>query len=236
MPIYQTTLRKRQEVARLTYLFEFDKPAGFDFIPGQYAGFTLINPSERDESGITRRFSIASIPEDHHLSIVTRIQNSAFKRELLKLSPQDSIKLAGPSGNFVLPPTSEPVIFIAGGMGIAPFFSMIKSEVAKNSHRPMTLFYGNQEQQDAAFLSELKDFATRKNNFKLVLALSQPNPDWQAEKGYITETMIRKYVSDLTLPIYYVCGGPVMVSNLQETLLEMNINPQQIRTEDFPGY
>ena len=98
MPIHKLKLVSRRDVARATVEFIFEKPAGLTFIPGQYAGFTLINPEETDASGITRRFSLSSTPDDEHIAITLRMQNSAYKRVLntmnigMKLNLHDPLK------------------------------------------------------------------------------------------------------------------------------------------------
>src|SRR5580658_7379298 len=115
MPLYTIKLIGRREVARATLIFDFEKPASFQFTPGQYAGLTLINPKETDAGGNTRRFSLLSTPADAHLSIATRIQASAYKRTLKDMALGSDIKLAGPSGNFVLhEEVSAPAVLIAG--------------------------------------------------------------------------------------------------------------------------
>jgi ferredoxin-NADP reductase len=113
---------------------------------------------------------------------------------------------------------------------------MIRDCAAKQPQRPITLFYGNQTTKDGAYLNELAALQQQMPNFKLVNALAAPDPDWQGETGYITHTMLRKYVVDLASPIYYICGSPSMVTVLQETLLEMGIEQERIKVEDFPGY
>src|SRR4051812_22974007 len=102
MPIHHLKLCNRQEIARGTLLFEFEKPAGLHFKAGQYGGFTLINPTETDANGITRRFSLLSIPDDPYLAIATRVQQSAYKRVLSTLPIGSEIKFAGPTGSFTL--------------------------------------------------------------------------------------------------------------------------------------
>ena len=63
-----------------------------------------------------------------------------------------------------------------------------------------------------------------------------PDDGWQGETGFVTDTMIRKYVPDFRAPIYYVCGSPVMVTAIQEMLAEMDLDEERIKVEDFPGY
>lgn len=238
MPIHNLKLIERREVARGTIVFVFEKPVGVTFKPGQYGGFTLINPSETDAGGITRRFSLLSAPDDNHLSIATRIQNSAYKRILNALSPGNEIKFAGPTGNFTLhEDTSTPAVFIAGGIGITPFYSMLRHAAKHRSPQQIYLFYGNQTQVDAAFLDELIQLERTHPPFKLIATMADdPDNTWQGETGFITHTMLKKYITDLTAPIYYICGSPAMVTTLQETLVEMDIDEERIHAEDFPGY
>lgn len=237
MPIHQLKLLNQFVAARNTVVLQFTKPEGFIFKPGQYGGFTLINPTETDSSGITRRFSLLSTPDDPHIAIVTRIQQSAFKRVLISLPIGSEIKFAGPTGNFILhEDINIPAVFIAGGIGIAPFYSMLKYVIQHEKERQCYLFYGNQCEADTAFFEELSRLAKEHTHFKLIPVFNQPSNTWQGETGFITHTILKKYIPNLSLPIYYVCGSPAMVTVLQETLAEMGIDEQKIRVEDFPGY
>lgn len=237
MPIHLLKLIAREEIARQTVQFSFAKPAGFDFKPGQYGGFTLINPSITDARGITRRFSFLSTPQDETLMIATRLLDSAYKKVLMTMPLGSEIKFAGPTGNFTLhDDPSIPAVFIAGGIGIAPFYSMIRAAIAAQRTQSLLLLYGNQTRADAPFLLELQTLAHSHPHFKCVPVLAMPEADWQGETGWINAALIQKYVKDLTNPIFYVCGSPVMVTTLQETLAELEIAAEQIRIEDFTGY
>lgn len=237
MPIHKLKLLSRRNVARATIEFIFEKPAGLTYIPGQYAGFTLINPLETDASGITRRFSLSSTPDEAHLAITLRMQNSAYKRVLNSLNAGDEIKFAGPTGNFTLHSDhTKPAVFIAGGIGITPFYSMLKYATTHQSPQKMFLFYGNQSLDDTAYLNEIKKLQTLNSQITFIPTLANPDQAWTGETGFITDSMIKKYISDLDTPIYYICGSPAMVTTLQETLAEMGINEDNIKVEDFPGY
>lgn len=237
MPIYKIKLLQRETVANNTIKLTFEKPAGMNFIAGQYGGFTLINPADTDAQGITRRFSFLSAPHDEQLMIVTRVQNSAFKRNLQNLPLQQEIKLAGPSGNFVLHEDENiPAVFIAGGIGIAPFYSMIRDALHRKPGQKIILFYGNQTLADSAFMAELQQMEKEFPQFKMVAAMANPAADWKGAVGFITDELIVKNVGDLDVPVYYVCGSPGMVAALQQVLLELQISPEKIKVEDFPGY
>jgi ferredoxin-NADP reductase len=236
MPIYTVKLLTRKEVASNTLVCTFEKPAGFSFQAGQYAGFTHIQPSATDNRGNTRRFSLLSAPEAPYLEIATRMQSpSAFKRVLLNMAIGEEIKLAGPTGLFTLhADASQAAIFIAGGIGIAPFYSMLHAKAA-HAHS-ITLFYGNQSLAEAAFLTELQTLASSRQNFRFIPTLNVAPATWSGETGYINAQMLEKYLTDFATPIFYICGSPVMVTTLQETLIEMGISEKHIRVEDFPGY
>jgi len=237
MPIYTLQLQAKREVAYKTLQLSFNKPAGFHFKPGQYGGFTLINPLHSDAGGITRRFSLLSSPDDPHIVIATRIQPSAYKRSLEELPVGGEIKFAGPTGIFTLPEdTTKPVVLIAGGIGIAPFFSMICYNSKHHPERKIILFYGNQTVNDAAFLEELLAIERMNDNFVFIPTMANADETWMGETGYVNDNMIKKYVSDKESALYYICGSPVMVTAIQELLAEMGLNEDFIFTEDFPGY
>lgn len=237
MPIYNLKLQNRYSVAANTEAFEFTKPPGFQFTAGQYGGFTLMQPTHVDERGATRRFSFMSAPSDDHLAIVTRLQTSAYKQSLNALPIGSDIKFAGPSGNFILHPELEiPAALIAGGIGIAPFYSMLRDEWQRQSTREIYLFYGNRSAADSAFMDELIAGAHAHKNFHLISVMEQAEENWQGERGYITNDIIRRHIADIMSPIYYVCGAPKMVTVLQETVFEMGIPTDRVKVEDFPGY
>lgn len=237
MPIYKLKLIDKREIARGTWVFVFEKPDGFTFKPGQYGGFTLINPSETDLGGITRRFSLLNTPDDNHISFATRLQNSAYKRVLHALPIDGEMKFAGPTGTFTLHEnTSVPAVMIAGGIGITPFYCMIKHATQHQSPQKMFLFYGNPQPNVAAFLDKLLKLQNENPKFKLIATMDKADPTWKGETGFVSDTIIKKYIKDLAEPYYYICGSPVMVTALQETLAEMGIDEDRIKVEDFPGY
>ncbi len=240
MPLYKIKLLDRQEVAQGTVLFTFEKPAGFTFKPGQYGGFTLIDAKETDANGMTRRFSLLSTPDDAHIAIATRLfaVTHAFKRVLNALPLGSEVKFAGPTGAFTLhEDITIPAVFIAGGIGISPFYSMIRHGAQHRIPQSLTLFYGNPTPTHAAFLNELVELHKTHTHFKCVATMDKVDAaDWSGETGFISTSMIKKYVPDLSVPFYYICGSPVMVTAMQELLVEMGIDEDKIRVEDFPGY
>lgn len=237
MPIYKIKLLQRELIANNTIKLTFEKPAEIKFQSGQYGGFTLIDPAESDAKGHTRRFTILSNPYDTNLAIATRIQNSTYKHHLQTMEIGKEIKFAGPSGNFVLPDDiSVPVIMIAGGIGITPFYSMIHDALKRHSEREITLFYGNRTLADSAFIDEFFNLTEQLPHFKFIPVLENPPEEWTGAAGYITDELLVKNIPDLDKPMYYLCGSPTMVTAMQQMLQELQIPNDHIRAEDFPGY
>src|SRR5262245_11042654 len=157
MSTYTVKLKGRQEVAEGTMAFHLEKPAGFQFKPGQYINVTLINPRETDDEGSTRSFSIASAPFEEDLVVATRMRDTAFKRVFKTLSVGSEIRISGPWGSFTLQADeSRPAVFLVGGIGITPFRSIILQAAKNRLAHKLYLFYSNRRPEDAAFLEELQ--------------------------------------------------------------------------------
>ena len=119
--------------------FQFEKPPGFDFKPGQSADLTLLNPSETDSEANVRTFSIASAPFEDQLMFATRMRDTAFKRSLKKMPLGTAVKMDAAIGSFTLHKNSaKPAVFLAGGIGITPFSSIVRQ--ADHDHAPHKLY------------------------------------------------------------------------------------------------
>jgi len=124
MRAYQSTLLGRTPVAEGTMAFQFEKPPDFVFKAGQYIDLTLSGSQHGSSNGLTHTFSIASSPFDEELLVTTRMRNTVFKQALSFLPIGSGVKIEGPMGSFRLHNnTTGPAVFLAGGIGIAPFLS-----------------------------------------------------------------------------------------------------------------
>lgn len=240
MPTYTVKLLRREQVAEGTMSFYFDKPTGFQFKPGQYLDCSLMDPPETDAEGNIRTFSIASAPAEKDLMVATRMRDTAFKRVLKRMPLGSQLKIDGPLGSFTLHSNaSRPAVFLAGGIGITPFRSMIVNATREGLAHRVVLFYSNRRPEDSAFLQELQQIGSENNNCQTICVMTKmekSNHRWDGQTGYIDKAMLARFLPDVAAPIYYIAGPPAMVTAMKETLTGAGVNEDDIRSEDFAGY
>jgi ferredoxin-NADP reductase len=239
-PAVTSVLQGRREVAQGTMAFRFQKPPGWQFKAGQYLDMTLIDPPETDAEGNTRSFSIASGPHEDTLMIATRLRDTAFKRVLKTMSIGGAVTIEGPSGDLTLPDDSaRPIVFLAGGIGITPFRSMLVEAAHEKLPQRLFLFYSNRRPEDAPFLAELRALAKENQRFTLIATMSEMTSSqrpWNGETGLIDHAMLSRHLKDTVSPVYYVAGPPDMVQALGGMLKKHSIPDQDIHAEEFSGY
>lgn len=237
---FSTSLLGREEVAKDTVAFHLKKPDGFHFSAGQAVYVTLPDLAESDPKGRVRTFSIASPPQQTDLVIATRMRDTSFKRGLASLPLGSTIEIEGPYGDLSLhADASRPAIFLAGGMGITPFRSMILDATKRGLSHRLLLFYSIRSPNDAAFLAELAELETQNPRFKMIATVTGKEgarSDWRGERGRITREMVMKQVNDAAAPIYYVAGPPAMVAAMEALLRDAGVVNDSIRAEAFSGY
>ncbi|MDB5167100.1 MAG: hypothetical protein JWN26_245 [Candidatus Saccharibacteria bacterium] len=207
------------------------------FKAGQYIELTL--PHEHpDDRGIRRTFSIASRPGDQYikLGLVTAIPSSTFKTALLALSPGTIVRATEVGGSFVLPDNiDEPIVMIAGGIGITPFRSMIDDLIAKQEKRPVVLFYAAR-QENLLVYGGLLNEARKQLGIMIVPIVAQPSSTWAGEKGYLDMQTIERYVGNVYEHTFYISGPNAMALSFREQLRAAGITPSRIKTDYFSGY
>jgi len=241
---FEVALKGKKQIAERTMAFVFEKPNGFQFRAGQHIRMALIDPSETDSEGNSRFFSLASTPQDADLVIAMRMRDTAFKRVLGRMQIGEKaliqILLDVPHGAFALrDDASKLVVMLAGGIGIAPAYSMIKDATERKLPHKIFLFYSNRRPEDAPYLDELQQLAKQNPSFKLIVTMTEPEMSahsWQGETGLINHSMLRRYVDDPQSPIYYIAGLPEMVSAMKKLLTDLGINEGYIQAEEFLGF
>ncbi len=220
--------------------FRFEIPSGWVFQAGQFLDMTLLHPSETDAEGNIRSFSIASGPGEDTLMIATRMRNTAFKRVLKAMPIGTAVTLEGPSGDLTLHnDATRPAVFLAGGIGITPFRSMLLHAAQEKLPHRLFLFYSNRRPEDAPFLDELKALEKKHPRFTLVATMTDmatSRRTWNGETGVIDHAMLSRQLSDTASPIYYIAGPPAMVNGLHDMLRQQAVDESDIRAEEFSGY
>jgi len=240
MPEYEAILKSKELLCKGTSALYFEKPEGFEFKPGQFADFTLLETGAIDSAGNTRTLSIASAPHEDHLMVAMRIRDTGFKRVVNALPGGTPLLLEGPYGNLTLHKnTARPAVFLAGGIGITPFRSMIwHATEARCAHR-IYLFYSIRQLEEAAFLKELQSIEAINPRYRFVptITRSEKAPlEWRGETGHINEQMLGRWAPGLRTSIFYVAGPPTMVSSMRGMLNSLGVCDDDVRAEEFAGY
>lgn len=232
-------IKEKKEIADGTILVVFDLLGEeITFKPGQYFFVTLINPPFNDDNGLTRHFTILNSPaEKGIIAMATRIRESAFKRSLKEMPVGSEVEIKSIQGAFVLPEDiNHQFVFIAGGIGITPFISMLRFIKDNNLPYKVTLIYSNRNKKSAAFFEELEQTGEDNPNIKVIFTMTQ-DEEWFGEKRRIDEEFIKNYISDdLNAYTYFISGPEAMVENINKVLIDSGIDEKNIRKEIFSGY
>ena len=240
MPKFETTLTSNETVAEGTMAFHFAKPAGFAFKPGQSMNVSLIEPPETDAKGNARTFSIVSAPHENELVIATRMRDTAFKRVLKAMPAGGRLGLRGPAGLFTLDPAdARPAVFLAGGIGVTPFVSMLRDAAQSGLARDLWLFYSNRRPEDAAFLDELMALPKRNPKIRFVgtmVEMDKSSRSWSGDRGFLDRAMLERHLKSLAGNVYYIAGPPGLVEAMQRMLTGASVAEDAIHTDEFIGY
>jgi len=232
-------IAESREVAKGTLYVVFDLLGHeVEFKAGQYFWVTLIDPPYDDEKGPKRHISVASSPNDRGvLALCTRLRDSAFKRSLAELPVGAEVEVEDPKGTFVLPEnTDRPYVFIAGGIGITVFRSMLRYIAAEKLPHRVTLVYSNRDRESTPFLDELAELERTCPNLSVVLTMTE-DEDWDGEARRVDAEMLRDHLEgDLEEYTYLVAGPPQMVEGIVEALKGADIPEDHIQPARFSGY
>ena len=221
----------------LDFVFSADQKVPFK--PGQYMEWTLPH-SRSDSRGNRRYFTMASSPteKDLRLGIKFYQKGSSFKKAMLSMDATTPIAADHPSGDFVMPENqNQKLAFIAGGIGVTPFRSMIKYLIDTNDPRSITMLY-SEKNADELVYKDVFEEARQKLNHKIVYTLTQPAGSLPANSvaGMINAQTIKVQIPDYQERLFYISGPHSMVSAMTEILSSLGVNKRQIKTDFFPGY
>ena len=232
------TLLRVEKMASGCYDFVFQPNRRLRFAPGQYLDWTL-DVRHADDRGNRRSFTIASAPGDAEVRLGVKFYRgpSAFKRSLLNLKPGDLIYGSHLGGSFILPRDAEQKLaFIAGGIGVTPFRSMVQDMIDRQDRRSVIMLYGNNKVDEIAY-ADVFERATWELGFKTVYAVADGSAAGaNVHRGFIDVGLIQREVPDYLERIFYISGPRSMVVRFQKMLKDLGVSRSRIKVDFFPGF
>jgi predicted ferric reductase len=205
----------------------------FDFSPGQFQFLTFY----RGKQGEEHPFTISSSPTQNGFVTSSIKESGDFTKSIREIRANDRVAIQAPFGRFsyVLHPEEHDTVFIAGGIGITPFMSMLRHMRDTNADKDVLLLYANVSEQDIVFRAELDAIAAGKcPRLNVVYVLNKPTAEWRGERGFIDRGLIRKYCRDeVGTRSFYICGPPTMMTALIATVIELGAPSSRVRSERF---
>lgn len=232
-------LKAKVQLAPDVYDFIFAPTQKFAFAPGQYMEWTL-GHTHSDNRGNRRYFTLASSPTEDHVRLGVKFyqNSSSFKNALLAMDERSEIVATQVAGDFVLPDDpNQKCVFIAGGIGITPFRSMIKYLVDTQQRRPIVLVYANKTVNDIVY-KDVLDQAQQQVGIKTIYTVTDTRalpPSWRGHVGQISPQLIMDEVPDYMDCVFYISGPPRMVDSFKALLHQLHIKDNQIKTDFFSG-
>ncbi|MEP7288669.1 MAG: RnfABCDGE type electron transport complex subunit D [Chloroflexota bacterium] len=233
-------LKDRIQTAPDTFDFIFTPNRKLSFAPGQYMEWTL-GHDHPDSRGNRRYFTLASSPTERDLILGVKFyrNSSSYKQSMLEMDRDSEIVAAQLTGDFVLPrDPKQRLVFIAGGIGITPFRSMIKYLLDTKQKRSITLFYANRTANEIVY-KDVFDRAQHELGIRTIYTLTDTNnipAGWRGKTGYISAKMIKDEVPYYRNCVYYLSGPNSMVTSFEEALLKLGVAKDHIKTDFFPGF
>ncbi len=219
--------------------FTLEADTQLQFRPGQYMEWTL-GHAKTDSRGNRRYFTLASSPTESNAILGVKFYDkpSSYKKRMLQMQPGDTIIGGQLSGDFILPDDpQQKLVFIAGGIGVTPFRSMVKYLLDTGEVRDITLLYSNRTAEEVAYVDVFNQ-AQSELGVRMVYTLTDKTqvPDWwQGHTDYIDQMFIEQEVPDYHERMFYISGSHSMVTSVRDLLTNMGVARNKIKTDFFPG-
>ncbi len=233
------TLKETKVAGAGIYDFVFEPDRTFPYKPGQYMEWTL-GHEKPDNRGNRRYLTIASSPTETDIRMGVKFYDkpSTFKTKLKSMKVGDTLTAAQLAGDFVLPEdATKKLVFVAGGIGVTPFRSMLKYLVDRDEKRSVAVLYSCQTTDEIAY-QDIMDQAEKQLGANIIITLTNKEkcpPNWKGCVGYVSAQMITEKIPDYKERTFYISGPHVMVSATEKILKGLGIPSSQIKTDFFPG-
>lgn len=233
-------LKERARIANDVFEFVFAPSQKIAYAPGQYMEWTL-GHEDPDSRGNRRYFTLASSPTEHDLRLGVKFykNSSSYKKAMGVMDGKVEIVAAQLAGDFVLPadPTQK-IVFIAGGIGVTPFRSMIKYLLDTHQRRSIVMFYSNKSFGDIVY-KDVFDQAEKVLGIRTIYTVSDRRglpPNWVGLSGRLQPQWILKYVPDYRSRLFYISGPIDMIDSFKSALHQLGVPPSQIKVDYFSGF
>lgn len=196
------------------------------FLPGQYVNITVPGSEEH------RSYSFSSGPNESTMSfLIKQVPNGLMSSWLEGAQVGQELQMTGPLGSFYLRSVTRPLVFLAGGTGLAPFLSMLDVLVAQGCTQPVHLIYGVTRDQDLVLVDQLEAYAQRLANFSFATTVADPETS-HPRKGYVTHHLEPAMLHEGNVDVY-LCGPPPMVDAVSDYMRDQNMTPANFYYERF---
>jgi predicted ferric reductase len=177
-------------------------------------------------------FTIASSPTQEDLSITAKAVGD-FTSSLWEAKAFSSALIDMPFGTFsYLNHSVKELVFVAGGIGITPFMSMLRYMRDSGEEIPVVLFWSNRHERDIVFRAELLDMEQSMPVLTVVHVLSRQT-DWPGEKGHVDAQKLQTYIEGFSIPDFFICGPIPMMNAVKSTLRDLKVPSRRIHMERF---
>ncbi len=205
------------------------------YLPGQFHFVTLYRG---DGLSVERHpFTISSTPTETRFVSSTIKEVGDFTSTIGRSRPGDSALLEGPFGRFsyALYPGEQELIFIAGGVGVTPFISMLRHmRATSRDDLQVLLLYAKKTEDDIVFRDELAEIeAAGRPRLRVIHILSRPAESWPGERGHVDRDKVTRFCKELIGKSFYICGPPRMMSPVVEVLQNLGVETDSIHIERF---
>ncbi|MCX6701754.1 MAG: FAD-dependent oxidoreductase [Candidatus Zambryskibacteria bacterium] len=221
-------VKKETEDVVTIFLSATDKT--FTFQAGQYVSVYL----DKDKNSQAKFYTISSAPEEKKITLsVKKIGN--FSSALHNLKVSDPVYLSGPFGWFYPNKDMDNLVFLAAGIGIAPFLSIIKDCQNKNIKKKVDIFYTNKTLDDISFFEDMNKIAEKNDKLKVHYCLTRDKVKNEFIDRYerLDIKYLKEKLGDLTNKNFYICGPISFVSDFRKQLLVSEVKEENIFTESF---
>jgi ferredoxin-NADP reductase/YHS domain-containing protein len=224
-PVNTLTLFEKEHLVDNVWAFRFHPQKPVHWTAGQYMRVELPHANP-DKEGTKRWFTISSAPYEAYIQITTRVTKSTFKQALSRLEVGDTLSMIEDSeGHFIWQDSDKPIIFIAGGIGITPYHSILMQRAHDKQPLSVTLIYGNRT--DEVVFKELFDrYAAENPEFTVRYVIGEP----------LTATLLKELQPSLNQSFVYLSGPDPMVDALGAELVSAGLPESQLKKDGFPNY